>query len=87
MDTSLSGARVARVLDQVISERATPTEIVMDNGPELTSKVLDQWAYDRGVRLRFIALVLTHSRRGPSRICANALRGAYLAGPSLRGRG
>lgn len=55
VDTSLSGARVARVLDRVISERAAPDEIVMDNGPELTSKALDQWAYERGVRLRFIA--------------------------------
>jgi putative transposase len=54
VDTSLSGARVARVLDRVISERAAPDEIVMDNGPELTSKALDQWAYERGVQLRFI---------------------------------
>ena len=56
VDTSLGGVRVARVLDQVISERgAVPGEIVMDNGPELTSRALDQWAYERGVRLRFIA--------------------------------
>ena len=27
----------------------------MDNGPEMTSRALDQWAYERGVRLRFIA--------------------------------
>ena len=55
VDTSLSGVRVARVLDQVIEERgARPREIVLDNGPELTSKALDQWAYERGVRLRFI---------------------------------
>jgi putative transposase len=27
---------------------------MLDNGPELTSRVLDQWAYARGVRLRFI---------------------------------
>lgn len=55
VDTSLSGGRVARVLDRVIGERgAQPEEIVMDNGPELTSKALDQWAYERGVRLRFI---------------------------------
>jgi putative transposase len=55
-DTSLSGVRVARVLDRVITERgALPAEIVMDNGPELTSKALDQWAYERGVHLRFIA--------------------------------
>jgi putative transposase len=55
VDTSLSGVRVARVLDQVIARRGTtPQEIVLDNGPELTSKALDQWAYERGVQLRFI---------------------------------
>lgn len=55
VDTSLSGVRVARVLDRVITERGrAPEEIVLDNGPELTSKALDQWAYERGVRLRFI---------------------------------
>lgn len=55
VDTSLSGARVARVLDQVTGTRgAAPVEITLDNGPELTSKALDQWAYERGVRLRFI---------------------------------
>jgi putative transposase len=26
----------------------------MDNGPELTSRVLDRWAYEHGVELRFI---------------------------------
>ena len=56
VDTSLSGVRVARVLDRAISEcGAPPAEIVMDNGPELTSKALDQWAYERGVQLRFVA--------------------------------
>lgn len=56
VDTSLGGARVARVLDRVIGERgAAPAEIVLDNGPELTSRAMDQWAYERGVRLRFIA--------------------------------
>jgi putative transposase len=55
VDTSISGARVARVLDRVVAERGqTPTLIVMDNGPELTSRALDQWAYARGVRLHFI---------------------------------
>jgi putative transposase len=56
VDTSISGERVARVLDRVIGERgAQPEEIVMDNGPELTSRALDQWAYERSIRLRFIA--------------------------------
>ena len=56
VDTSIGGERVARVLDRVIAERgAQPEEIVMDNGPELTSRALDQWAYERGIKLRFIA--------------------------------
>jgi putative transposase len=55
VDTSLSGVRVARVLDRVITERGqAPEEIVLDNGPELTSRALDQWAYERDVALRFI---------------------------------
>ncbi|TME26730.1 MAG: transposase family protein [Chloroflexi bacterium] len=55
VDTSLPGTRVAQVLDQLITERGqAPKEIMLDNGPELTSLVLDQWAYERGVRLHFI---------------------------------
>jgi putative transposase len=55
VDTSISGVRVARVLDRVLGERGhAPHAIVRDNGPELTSRALDQWAYDRGVRLHFI---------------------------------
>ena len=55
VDTSIPGQRVARVLERVAAERGAPAEIVLDNGPELTSRVLDQWAYQRGVQLRFIA--------------------------------
>jgi transposase InsO family protein len=55
VDTSLPGVRVARVLDRFIAERgAKPAGIRLDNGPELTSRALDQWAYERGVRLRFV---------------------------------
>jgi putative transposase len=55
VDTSLSGQRVVRVLGRLTEERgALPDVIVLDNGPELTSKALDQWAYERGVRLHFI---------------------------------
>lgn len=55
VDTSLSGVRVARVLDRVTEERgAIPDVLMLDNGPELTSRALDQWAYERGVRLHFI---------------------------------
>ncbi len=55
VDTSLPGQRVAQVLDRLVAERGqAPAEIVLDNGPELTSKALDQWAYERSVHLRFI---------------------------------
>jgi putative transposase len=54
VDTSLPGLRVARVLDRLAEERGLPRAIVLDNGPELTGKVLDAWAYRRGVDLRFI---------------------------------
>jgi putative transposase len=55
VDASLPGARVAQVLDRLVAARGSPREIVLDNGPELTGRVLDQWAYERGVQLRFIA--------------------------------
>jgi putative transposase len=54
VDRSLSGERVARVLDRVAAVRGFPTAIVCDNGPEFRSQALDQWAHDRGVALQFI---------------------------------
>jgi putative transposase len=55
VDTSLSGARAGRVLDAIARERgAYPKRLVLDNGPECTSRALDQWAYERGVELAFI---------------------------------
>lgn len=54
VDTSLSGARVVRVLERLARTRSLPTMIVCDNGPELTGKVLDAWAYERRVQLHFI---------------------------------
>ena len=47
VDTSLSGVRVVRELDQLILERATPVMIVSDNGTELTSLAVLSWANDR----------------------------------------
>jgi transposase InsO family protein len=41
-------------LDRVVAERGRPQRLVMDNGPDLTSKALDQWAYAAGVELVFI---------------------------------
>jgi putative transposase len=49
-----SGRSVTAILDRVASERGLPQAIVMDNGPEFTSKAFNRWAYERGVELRFI---------------------------------
>jgi putative transposase len=54
VDTSLPGGRVVRVLERLAAERGAPDEIVLDNGPELAGRAVDQWAYERGVWLRFI---------------------------------
>ena len=54
VDTSLTGMRVVRVLERLSQIRKLPRAIVVDNGPELISKALDEWAYRNGVRLHFI---------------------------------
>jgi putative transposase len=55
VDHSLPGARVVRTLDTVAVRRPAPSTIVIDNGTEFTGRVLDAWAYRRGVALHFIA--------------------------------
>ena len=54
VDFSISGERVARYLDEVSTTRELPDEIVLDNGPEMTSKALWLWAQKRSVTLNFI---------------------------------
>jgi putative transposase len=54
IDTSIAGERVARVLDRAGDRHGFPKTIVVDNGPEFTSKALDAWAHRRGIELHFI---------------------------------
>jgi putative transposase len=54
-DTSLSGQRVVRELDAVIVRRARPSEIVSDNGTELTSMAVLRWCQESGVGWHYIA--------------------------------
>ena len=54
VDTSLPGLRVCRVLDRLIALHGTPTEIIIDNGPEFAGTALDTWAALHGVDLWFI---------------------------------
>ena len=52
--SSITGQRVVEVLEELAQWHPLPAEIVVDNGPEFRSVALDQWAYERGVKLRFI---------------------------------
>lgn len=54
IDTSLSALRVIRVLDQLKQTRGLPGYIRVDNGPELTSGLLKEWAQANKVKLLFI---------------------------------
>jgi putative transposase len=54
VDLSISGARLARHLDEIAEAHRLPEEIVLDNGPEGTSRAMFDWSERTGVRLRFI---------------------------------
>jgi len=54
VDVSISGARIARFLDDLVLRVGLPEEIVLDNGPEGTSRAMFDWSERPGVRLRFI---------------------------------
>ena len=53
-DVSLSGEKVAAVLDEIIADRGAPQSITVDNGTEFASKAVDLWAYQNAVYLDFI---------------------------------
>lgn len=54
VDTSLTGTRVVAVLERLADLRGLPQSITVDHGPEFEGRVLDAWAYARGVTLSFI---------------------------------
>ena len=54
VDTSLGGRRVVRVLERLVERHGAPEAITIDNGTELDSKVMDEWAFKRKVKLDFI---------------------------------
>src|SRR3974390_3155263 len=53
-DVSLSGIRVARELDLLITVRGKPKAIISDNGTELTSNAILSWTADAGVDWHYI---------------------------------
>jgi putative transposase len=54
VDTSITGRRVAAVLERLADLRGLPLSITVDHGPEFEGQVLDAWTYHRGVQLNFI---------------------------------
>lgn len=54
VDFAIGGQRVVRELDRLAAKRPLPKRIVLDNGPELTSKAMFFWAKRRSVKLHFI---------------------------------
>ncbi len=53
VDGGIRGEHVARAVEAVAARRGPPQSIRVDHGPEFVSKVLDRWAYERGVTLDF----------------------------------
>jgi putative transposase len=62
VDTSLPGLRVVRELERLVQKHGKPACIVSDNGTELTSRAVLQWAQQQGIEWHYIT---------PGRPCEN----------------
>jgi len=51
IDLNIPAQRMVRVLDRIVANRGYPLKMRMDNGPELISLALAQWAEDHVVML------------------------------------
>ena len=54
VDTSISSARVVRVLEMLKAQRGLPKALRCDNRPEMTAQVLADWCAENRVRIAFI---------------------------------
>ncbi len=54
INRNIPAQRIIRVLDRIVANRGYPLKMRMDNGPELVSRALAQWAEEHGVQLEFI---------------------------------
>ncbi len=54
-ERSMGGEKVVEVLEDAVQKQngVYPKVISVDNGPEFTSKALDEWAHRKGVKLQF----------------------------------
>lgn len=53
MPLNLRSAEVAEMLHSIALRRSLPQLLKTDNGCEFTSKMLDRWVDERGIRLNF----------------------------------
>ena len=74
-DTSLSGMRVARELDTLITMRGRPDTVVSDNGTELTSMAILRWSQESRIEWHYIA---------PGKPQQNAFVESFMYGRPLR---
>jgi putative transposase len=63
VDLSISGARMVRLLDELSDTRGLPNTLVLDNGPEMTSKAMFFWSRKHGVKLHFIQHTHSHGEQ------------------------
>lgn len=54
IDLNIPAQPVVRILERIVANRGYPLKMRMDNGPELVSLALAQWAKEHGVTLEFI---------------------------------
>ncbi|AXR59553.1 IS3 family transposase [Leptospira mayottensis] len=54
VEFSITSERLVRILNEVSEVRSLPKQIVVDNGPEFTSKAFLRWAFEKGVDIHFI---------------------------------
>ena len=54
VDVSLPGERVVTTLDAIAAERGYPIAIMVDNGTEFQSRVVNAWAHQHQVQLHYI---------------------------------
>lgn len=54
IDTSITGARLIRVFEQLEAWRGLPDMLRVDNGPEMLSETFVEWAKDRGMLIEYI---------------------------------
>ncbi len=81
VDTSLSSQRGIRTVDKIILQRRTPVSTKTDNSPEFTSKDLELWSLDKGIKLKFIQLGMLMQNSYIecfNRIYCEAILDAYL---------